>query len=124
MPGKTVRYLICGALSVFIAVYCAAAETAALLVEAESFEKHGGWSLDTQFIETMGSPYLLAHGLGQPVDDATTSVTFPETGKYFVFVRTKDWVARWKAPGQPGRFHLVVNGQTLSQTFGTQGADW
>jgi hypothetical protein len=124
MPGKTVRYLICGALSVFIAVYCAAAEPAALLVEAESFEKHGGWSLDTQFIETMGSPYLLAHGLGQPVDDATMSVSFPETGKYFVFVRTKDWVARWKAPGQPGRFLLSVNGKALSETFGTQGAEW
>ena len=31
-------------------------------------QDHGGWKLDTQFIETMGSPYLLAHGLGQPVD--------------------------------------------------------
>ncbi|HEY2413894.1 MAG TPA: FAD-dependent oxidoreductase, partial [Pirellulaceae bacterium] len=124
MSGETVRYLICGVLSVFTAVYCTAAEPAALLVEAESFEKHGGWSLDTQFIETMGSPYLLAHGLGQPVDDATTSVTFPETGKYFVFVRTKDWVARWKASGQPGRFQLSVNGNPLSETFGTQGAEW
>ena len=47
-----------------------------LLVEAESFKDPGGWSLDTQFIEIMGSPYLLAHGLGQPVKDATTTVTF------------------------------------------------
>ena len=40
-----------------------------LLVEAESFQNPGGWSLDTQFIEIMGSPYLLAHGLGKPVKD-------------------------------------------------------
>ena len=36
-----------------------------LFVEAESFDEPGGWKLDTQFIDTMGSPYLLAH-LGRP----------------------------------------------------------
>ncbi len=95
-----------------------------VLVEAESFESHGGWKLDTQFIESMGSPYLLAHGLGQPVKDATTTVEFPEIGEYHVFVRTKDWVARWKATGQPGRFQILVNGQPLEETFGTRGAEW
>lgn len=95
-----------------------------VLVEAESFEKTGGWKLDTQFIEAMGSPYLLAHGLGRPVDDAVTTVEFAETGTYRVFVRTKDWVARWKAPGKPGRFQLVVDGKALAETFGTQGAEW
>ncbi len=95
-----------------------------LLVEAESFAKHGGWKLDTQFIEVMGSPYLLAHGLGRPVTDASTTVTFPNTGRYRVFVRTKDWVAPWKAPGTPGRFQVTVNGQALSTEFGTEGADW
>ena len=64
-----------------------------VLVEAESFAQPGGWVLDTQFIHIMGSPYLLAHGLGQPVDDATTTVRFPSTGEYRVWVRTKDWVA-------------------------------
>ena len=88
-----------------------------VLVEAESFEVHGGWKLDTQFIENMGSPYLLAHGLGRPVKDAKTTVNFPETGEYRVFVRTKDWVAQWKAPGQPGRFQLLVNGEPLLQYF-------
>jgi hypothetical protein len=95
-----------------------------VLVEAESFTSHGGWKLDTQFIKNMGSPYLLAHGLGRPVDDATTQVVFPSTGTYRVFVRTKDWVARWKAPGTPGRFQLVVNGKALKTTFGTEGAKW
>jgi hypothetical protein len=95
-----------------------------VLVEAESFADHGGWSLDTQFIREMGSPYLLAHGLGRPVADATTTVTFPAAGTYRVFVRTKDWVARWQAPGTPGRFQLLVNGGPLPTTFGTEGAAW
>ncbi|QDU59469.1 hypothetical protein Pan216_02970 [Planctomycetes bacterium Pan216] len=95
-----------------------------VLVEAESFDDHGGWKLDTQFIDEMGSPYLLAHGLGEPVKDATKEVTFPETGTYRVFVRTKDWVARWKAPGTPGRFQLLVDGKPLEETFGTKGAEW
>jgi len=95
-----------------------------VLVESESFVSHGGWKLDTQFITEMGSPYLLAHGLGQPLDDATTTVVFPETGTYRVFVRTKDWVARWNAKGQPGRFQLLVNEKPLKETFGTKGAKW
>jgi len=95
-----------------------------LLVEAESFQLHGGWSLDTQFIDLMGSPYLLAHGLGQPVKDATTTATFPATGKYQVWVRTKDWVAHWGAPGAPGKFQVLVAGQPLAPTFGAKGADW
>lgn len=95
-----------------------------LLVEAESFEQQGGWKLDTQFINVMGSPYLLAHGLGQPVEDASTKVEFPSAGTYRVFVRTKDWVAKWDAPGSPGRFQLKVNGQPLEHTFGAEGKEW
>ncbi len=95
-----------------------------VFVEAEAFEEHGGWKLDTQFVGEMGSPYLLAHGLGRPVEDATTTVEFPEVGTYRVFVRTKDWVARWKAPGTPGRFEVLVDGKPLGETFGTKGAEW
>jgi len=110
----------------FLSIVCCTATLHAqqVLVEAESFTDHGGWKLDTQFIDTMGSPYMLAHGLGRPVKDATTTVTFPETGEYRVFVRTMDWVARWKATGQPGRFQLIVGGKPLSTTFGDQGAEW
>ena len=95
-----------------------------VLIEAESFETSGGWKLDTQSIGAMGSPYLLAHGLGQPVEDATTTVQFPAAGEYRVYVRTKDWVARWQAEGAPGKFQLLVNGQPLGETFGTRGAEW
>lgn len=107
-----------------IVALAAPAYTQQVLVEAESFDTHGGWKLDTQSIVAMGSPYLIAHGLGEPVTDATTAITFPEPGTYHVFVRTKDWVARWEAPGQPGRFQLLINDEPLKETFGTKGADW
>jgi hypothetical protein len=122
---KSVFVALCGVFFLIFGV-CESPKIYAqqVLVEAESFVEHGGWKLDTQFIDNMGSPYLLAHGLGKPVKDATTKVTFPETGTYNVFVRTKDWVARWKAPGQPGQFQLIVNGTPLAEKFGTQNADW
>ena len=72
----------------------------------------------------MGSPYLIAHGLGQPVDDATTNVAIPESGKYRVWVRTIDWVRRWDASPSPGKFELHVDGKKLDTTFGTKHATW
>ena len=45
-----------------------------VLVEAEQFDDYGGWVDDSQFMDQMGSSFLLAHGLGEPVADATTSV--------------------------------------------------
>jgi hypothetical protein len=99
-----------------------AAET--VFVEAESFDQHGGWALDTSFTQIVGSPYLLAHGLGKPVSDAVGAVEVAEAGAYKIWVRTKDWVAPWKAPGKPGRFQVVINGQTHPEEFGTEGADW
>ena len=45
-----------------------------ILVEAEEFANYGGWVLDSQFEMLMGSPYLLAHGLGRCVADAKTTV--------------------------------------------------
>ncbi len=95
-----------------------------VFVEAEMFTNHGGWELDQQAMEAMGSPYLLAHGLGIPVKDATTKVKFAEAGEYKVWVRTRDWVAPWKAPGAPGKFQVIVNNKALKPTFGTVGADW
>ena len=95
-----------------------------LLVEAESFTDRGGWKLDTQFIFEMGSPYLLAHGLGRPVEDATTKIELPKAGKYYVWARTKDWVARWDAKKSPGKFQLLVDEKPLDQVLGTEGKNW
>ena len=99
-----------------------AAET--VLVEAEGFEEHGGWVVDQQFMDQMGSPLLLAHGMGEPVEDATTTAEFPAPGTYRVLVRTRDWVAPWNAPGAPGKFQLSIDGETLKPLFGTKGAEW
>lgn len=112
-----------------IAVACFASVAAwakpkTVLVEAESFADIGEWVIDPQFMDQMGSPYLLAHGLGQPVKDAVTTVKFPESGTYQVFVRTKDWVAQWNAPGAPGRYQILLDGRPLEKTFGTNGAQW
>lgn len=116
------RTLVLGTvLSVLLTAW---SQAATVLVEAESFAQRGGWALDTQLMDTMGSPYLLAHGLGCPVANATTTVRFPETGEYRVFVRTKDWVARWNATGAPGKFQLLIDGKPLKETFGTKGAEW
>jgi hypothetical protein len=95
-----------------------------VFLEAEGFADIGGWALDQQFMDQMGSPYLLAHGLGQPVADAVTTVEIPEASEYRVWVRTKDWVAPWNAPGAPGSFQLLVDGTALDVTFGTEGAQW
>ena len=74
-----------------------------VLIEAASFESSGGWVLDQQFMDQMGSPFLLAHGLGEPVADASTTVDVPAAGTYHVWVRTRDWVATWDAPGASSR---------------------
>ncbi len=105
---------------------------ATILIEAESFKDFGGWVIDQQFMDYMGSPFLLAHGMGIPVKDAITKISFPEIGVFKVWVRTRDWTAPWinevEVNGNeykpPGKFKLLVNGRTLNTTFGTEGAGW
>jgi len=96
----------------------------AVFVEAEGFADIGGWAADQQMMDQMGSPYLLAHGLGVPVKDATTTVAFPATGTYRLWVRTRDWVATWDAPGAPGKFQVVIDGKAVEKVFGTEGVKW
>ena len=43
-------------------LFCSQLITASnLLIEAESFDQKGGWVVDQQFMDLMGSPYLMAH---------------------------------------------------------------
>ncbi|OQE44780.1 hypothetical protein PENCOP_c002G02654 [Penicillium coprophilum] len=94
--------------------------TSGILVEAKGFDDFGGWVLDSQFELEMGSPYLLAHGNGRPVADASTVIFVQVAGVYNVWVRTKDWV-----PGHhPGRFVLKINENRLSTEFGANDKDW
>lgn len=104
-----------------------------LLIDAESFSDLGGWVVDQQSMDQMGSPYLMAHGLGEKVADATTTFQIQKGGNHRVWVRTRDWVGKWKgdefegpmkAAGSPGIFHLAVNGRPLGTVFGEHGAEW
>ena len=141
---KKVIMLLC------FAALAAQAET--VVIEAEWFEDYGGWVNDTQFMDQMGSPYLLAHGLGRPVADAKMSFSVedgvvgpayareeeePEPGaeqpdkksgdakakRFKVMVRTMNWTARWsKEPA--GTFKVVVDGKELPNVLGTGKAEW
>ena len=89
-------------------------------VEPELFSNKGGWSIDAQFIDQVGTPYLLAHGLGEPVQNATMSLAFPETGLYHVWARTKDWIPEG---GGPGKFMISLEGNTIDHIFGSDGVN-
>lgn len=93
------------------------------LIEAERFLDKGGWQSDPQFIEQMGSAYLMAHGMGEPVKNASTEIKLRKKGRYHVWARTKNWVpGPWDAPGQ---FLIQVNGKALENTLGlTPGWTW
>lgn len=95
-----------------------------LLVEAESFSNKGGWKVDQQFMDLMGSPYLLAHGMGTPVEDAYTEVAFPQKGEYYVYVRTYNWTSPWKKGEGPGKFSLSVGGKKMTSPLGAEGSSW
>jgi hypothetical protein len=105
-----------------LSVCTALADT--VLVEAEQFAEKGGWQVDTQFIESMGSPYLIAHGLGTPVADATTSVEITKDGNYRVWVRTLDWTKRLGRSSGAGGFELLVNGAKTGEKLGIGPETW
>ena len=80
---------------------------AQVLVETESFTDKGGWVSDHQAFEQIGSAYLLAHGLGTPVEDASTTVTFDRPGKYHVYVSTYNWTSPWYEGEGPGALRRI-----------------
>lgn len=91
-----------------------------VFVETESFQNRGGWVIDQQSFDVIGSSYLLAHGMGRPVKDATTTVHFEKPGKYHLWVRTKDWAP---FPKGPGKFQVSIDGQWTQEEFGSSGSD-
>ncbi len=95
-----------------------------MLVETESFKDKGGWQVDQQFMDLMGSPYLIAHGMGIPVKDASTTINVEEAAKYHIYVRTYNWTSVWSDMEGPGAFKVKVNGKALSTVLGTRGKGW
>lgn len=115
-PIVTFRYLV---LMVFILTTVGCQN--AILIEAEHFDDKGGWVVDPQFVEQMGSPFLMAHGMGQPVESARTEIDHMAKGNYHVWVRTRNW-----APGEwesPGRFTLKIEHRVVSDSLGI-GPEW
>lgn len=108
-----------------VTIYCGT--TSALeeiLIETESFSHHGGWVIDQQFMDQMGSPYIMAHGLGTPVEDASTLFEVNTEGTYYIYVRTYNWTSPWTNKYGPGRFQVFINGKRLAYTNGHSGSDW
>src|SRR5690554_6598514 len=118
------RKFVAIALVLLIVQWVAAKNSPSLFIEAESFQNKGGWVVDQQFMDLMGSSYLLAHGMGTPVEDASTTVEFPSTGEYNVFVRTFNWTSPWYDGEGPGKFQLTINGQTTGVVLGAVGSEW
>ena len=67
------RTMRIGAFAV-LAAMCVTARAGRVDVYPQGFEA-GGWGLDAQFMDVMGSPYLIAHGLGVRVLDAKARVS-------------------------------------------------
>ena len=95
-----------------------------LFIEAESFQNLGGWVVDQQSMETMGSSYVMAHGMGVPVADATTTIKLPHIGEWHAWVRTRDWTAVWKRGSAAGIFRLKLGDKYFQNILGNNGESW
>lgn len=95
-------------------------KTNKIWIDAIEFEHKGGWQEDTQFVHLMGSGYLIAANKpGVPVEDATVTVDVPETDTYRIWVRDRNWLRSHN----PGKFHLIVNGENNGVVLGKQPSD-
>jgi hypothetical protein len=111
-------------ISICILLISCRIQAADVFIEAESFSDKGGWVVDQQFTDLMGSPYLMAHGMGNPVKDASTTVIFPKSGTYRLFVRTYNWTSPWFDGNGAGRFQIQIDGKPVATTFGENGKKW
>lgn len=95
----------------------------------QSFDA-GGWELDAQFSDVMGSAYLLAHGLGQRVASAQAIVDLKTARTARVWVRTRNWLPegaeRDVGMGEPWPcgFRVSIGGRRLEKVFGVGRRVW
>jgi hypothetical protein len=95
-----------------------------IFIEAESFSNKGGWVVDTASMENIHSAYLMAHGMGEPVDDAVTEFDIPDNGEYNIWALTRDWTSVWNVKDSAGKFNIKIDGTELENTLGTNGKEW
>ena len=103
--------------------YSSLAADSTICLEAEQFKERGGWAVDSQFIDQMGSSFLLAHGMGKPVADAVTTFECPAAGTYHVWARTRNWTAPWSIHAA-GTFTVKGNGKELPSVLGRGAGGW
>lgn len=94
-----------------------------LLINTASFDDFGGWTLDTEFILTMGGTYLLAHGLGKKVGNAKTAIHVEKSGRYHVYAYTYNWVSPWHKDMAPGIFRIRLE-DGVSSILGAKNDHW
>lgn len=123
MTYKRIFYSLAAALMTVAAVPCGARSTD-ILLEAESFQHLGGWSVDKEAFTLIQSATLMAHGCGRVVEDASTTLEIAKEGVYDVWVSTSNWTAPWYDGKGPGAFDLMVNGQMVASDLGTEGGLW
>ena len=93
-------------------------------VAASTFEDKGGWIADPQFMEQMGSSYLIAHGL------RTARRRCPDTfhraaGRHIQsFARTRNWTACWSDRPSPGVFRIRIDDRDTETLFRRRGGEW
>ena len=95
-----------------------------IFIEAESFPNKGGWSVDQQFTFEMGSPYLIAHGMGHTVENASTEVRFAHKGEYHIYARTYNWTSPWAEGRGAGAFRIGIGEELLPNELGSTGTEW
>lgn len=94
-----------------------------ILIETESFADKGGWVVDHEAFPKIQSACIMAHGIGRPVKDATTTFE-AKPGIYDVWVSTYNWTSPWYDGKGPGEFTLSVNGRRKGSGLGTEGDSW
>jgi hypothetical protein len=114
---KYILFITVQFLFVFFSISAGAVDV--IWQEAEQFEFTGKWSNDSQHIDIMGSPYLLATGIGKPVEDAKTTVKVEKKGAYTLWVHCRDWLPSHS----PGQFQVFVNEMASNVTFGKSNND-
>lgn len=94
-----------------------------VFLEASRFIDLGGWVLETQSLSVLGGAYLMAHGVGRPVEDAITEVELG-AGVWKIWALTRDWTAAWGRGTPAGRFEILVDGCSSGVELGTNGEAW
>ncbi|MFO7870217.1 MAG: FAD-dependent oxidoreductase [Kiritimatiellia bacterium] len=94
-------------------------------IDTSEFRDYGGWTLDTQFTHHIGSPCLMAVGIGDPVADARHELEIPADGRYRLWVLARNWLKEYT----PGTFTVGVRffrtqvELSSGKVFGAAGSD-